>query len=490
MKKDSILKALGITFLVVVLLSWVIPAGSYSYGTYTASGSTNPIGLYDFLRVPVLTLINFLQCGLIFLAIGGFYGVLNQTGSYSNIVNNISKKWSKNKKKFLIITVILFSVLTSLTGLTDLMFILVPFFVAILLKLGYNKLTAFTSTVGSILVGNVGCTMGFNVWGYLKSYFSLNMTTLIFARIILLVMAVALLIIMLSKTTKETSKISTKEKDSKESKKTKESTKTKEVKEVKEEIPLFEDKKGKKSSLPLIILTALLFVLIAVGGYNWYYSFNIEFFNNIYENVSAFEIAGYPIINNLLALDNAPVLGYFQSYDITIILMIASLIIGWTYNVKIKDILSSFVKGAKEMLLPTIYAVLSYVVYACVLNVSGESFVSTIINKFIDSSSFSFLGTVGTSLVASFVYNDFSALLNVTVSLFTSNDSNVIPIIAFIIQGMFGIISLVAPTSVYLLAGLSYLDISYKEWIKHIWKYALILFGIIIVVAFILTTLI
>ncbi|MBO5095397.1 MAG: hypothetical protein J6B98_00780 [Bacilli bacterium] len=467
MKKDSILKALGITFAVIVLLSWVIPAGSYSNGTFTSLESTLPIGLYDFVRVPVLTIATFIQYGLLFLAIGGFYGVLNKTGVYSNIINSIVKK-CKNKKLFLIITVICFALVTSLTGLTEVMFLLVPFFVAILLKLGYNKLVAFTSTVGAIFVGNIGSTLGFNVWGYFKNYLSLDMTTLILARIILLVMMVALLVIALLKITKNDKK----------------------AKEETIEIPLFEENKSKKSALPLIIISILLFVLLVIGGYNWYYSFEIETFTNLYESISTMEIAGRTWVKDIFALGNTPVLGFFQNYDITIILVFVSLIIGWVYNVKMKDIVSGFAKGAKEMLLPATYAVLACIAYACVLNMGGSSFVTTIINKFVNAESFSFMGTVGTGLVGSFVYNDLSTLLETISTIFTSYDANVIPVVAFIIQGMFGLVSLIAPTSVYLLAGLSLCDISYKEWIRHIWKFALILFGIIIVVAFILTTII
>lgn len=100
------------------------------------------------------------------------------------------------------------------------------------------------------------------------------------------------------------------------------------------------------------------------------------------------------------------------------------------------------------------------------------------------------MGTVGSSVVTSFIYNDFSSMLGSIYTIFTSYDANVIPIVAFIIQSMFSLISLIAPTSIVLVAGLSLMDISYKEWIKYIYKFALIIFGILIVVAFILTTLI
>lgn len=468
MKKNSILKALGLTFAIVILLSWVIPAGTYTNGAYTATGSTSPIGLYDFLRLPVLTLATFVQYGLFFLAIGGFYGVLNQTGVYSNLINNIVKKWNKKKKSFLIITILTFIMLTSLTGLSNVMFILVPFFATILLKLGYDKITSFTSTVGAILLGNVGCTFGFEIWGYLKTYLNIEMTTLIFARIVVLIMISILMILFLIKNTKE-------------------------VKKSKDEevlLPLYEEVKSKKSSVPFIVISVLTFILLMVGGYNWYYAFDIEFFTELYNSVSAIQIGGKTIISDILALNNAPMIGFFENYDITIILVFISLIMGWIYNVKFNDIVSGFANGAKKMLLPATYATLSCVIFATVLNSSGGHFINTIINKFIGTEGFSFMGTVGSSIVTSFVYNDFSSMLSSIYTIFTSYDANVIPVVAFIIQGIFGLISLIAPTSIILVAGLSLMDISYKEWIKYIYKFALIIFGILIVVAFILTTLI
>jgi len=468
MKKNSILKALGLTFAIVILLSWVIPAGTYTSGTYAATGSTAPIGLYDFLRLPVLTIATFIQYGLFFLAVGGFYGVLNQTGVYSNLVNNIVKKWNKKKKSFLIITLLTFIILTSLTGLSNVMFILVPFFATILLKLGYDKITSFVSTVGAILLGNIGCTFGFEIWGYLKNYLEIEMTTLIFARIVVLLMVSVLMILFLNKNTKE-------------------------IKKSKDEevlLPLYEDIKSKKSSLPFIVITVLTFILLIVGGYNWYYAFDIEFFSNLYESVSTIQIGGRTLVNDILALNNAPMIGFFENYDITIILIFISIVMGWIYNVKFNDIVSSFANGAKKMLLPATYATLSCVIFASVLNSSDGHFMNTIINKFIGTDGFSFMGTVGSSLLTSFIYNDFSSMLGSIYTIFISYDANVISIVAFIIQGMFGLMSLVAPTSILLVAGLSLMDISYKEWIKYIYKFTLIVFGILIVVAFILTTLI
>ena len=140
MKKYDLLKVLGITFLIIVLISWVVPAGIYSNGSFTSLEMTMPIGLYDIVRIPLLVFNNFIEFGLLFLAIGGFYGVLNKTGAYSKLVETVTNKWENNKRKFLIITTIIFSLLSSVIGLNNVLFILIPFFVTVLLKVCYRQL--------------------------------------------------------------------------------------------------------------------------------------------------------------------------------------------------------------------------------------------------------------------------------------------------------------------------------------------------------------
>ena len=44
-----------------------------------------------------------------------------------------------------------------------------------------------------------------------------------------------------------------------------------------------------------------------------------------------------------------------------------------------------------------------------------------------------------------------------------------------------GLVSLVAPTSVLLVTGLSMYDVSYKEWLKNIWKFAVILLVLLLI---------
>src|SRR5574344_1608228 len=203
MKKYNLLKAIGITFLIVVVMSWLIPAGAYSSGTYTALGKTAPLGLADLSRAPMVGITQLAVIGVIFLLIGGLYGVLNKTGAYTSIVEKLVEKVKTKKVGFLIFTVIFFALLSSLTGSAYVLFALVPFFVTVILLLNYNKMIAFTTTVGAILVGRIGSTYGSTVSNYLNGYFSLDANNQIIVKFILLAILTALLVFFIIKTAKD-----------------------------------------------------------------------------------------------------------------------------------------------------------------------------------------------------------------------------------------------------------------------------------------------
>ena len=56
----------------------------------------------------------------------------------------------------------------------------------------------------------------------------------------------------------------------------------------------------------------------------------------------------------------------------------------------------------------------------------------------------------------------------------------------FLQYSIYGLVQLIAPTSVILVAGLTYLDISYKEYLKNIWKPVLVALAVIILLTVII----
>lgn len=483
MKKYDLLKVLGITFAIIVLISWVVPAGIYSNGSFTSLDATNPIGLFDLVNIPLLVFNNFTEFGLLLLAIGGFYGVLNVTGVYPKLVDNVADRWNKKEKKFLIITTVVLSLLSSVIGLINVLFILVPFFAAILLKLGYKKIHAFAATVGALLVGQIGTILGSDVWGYVNVIFSsidenFSMFTLILIRAVLWVITTVLYALIISKALRL--------ENVKEVKSTKKNSKTETKEEVKVDIPLYKKSETKKDTFPLVIIFIIMFVILIVGTYKWDYTFPIEAFATIHEQIVEFEINGYPLLNNIFG--NISQLGQWTNYTIIFVLIIASLIISWLYSIRFNETLDGFVKGAKEMLAPAIYALLSCAVFAAMLSLS-TNFVYVIVEQFAGEE-FSLMGTLASSIVTSFTYNVFPQSINSFIGFFSDLAVGELSVVAFIFQTMFGLISLIAPTSIFLVAGLAYLEIPYRDWMKYIWKFALVVLGIIIVVSFIAIALI
>lgn len=477
MKKYDLLKVFGITFLAVLLISWFVPAGSYSSSSFSSAETAVAVGIYDLIRLPFISIATFIQYLLLILVIGGFYGVLNKTGVYTKIVEGIVKKYKDNSKKFLIITIIIFALLSSIVGTLNVILILVPFFVTIILKLGYSKINALASTIGAMLVGQIGSTIGFGTWGYLKIVFgqlntSFTMTSLVLVRIIMLIIITTLFIILVSKKSViKNEVVNVKDKKSK---------KTVEVKEEKINIPLYKETRSEKGILPLVLIVAITFVILMVGSYNLSYTFGITFLEDFHEYLMSATIGNYSIFSNILG--DAPSLGSWGNYDVIALLTIVSLILTWIYSVKLSDAIEGYINGMKEMIAPAVYATLSCVIFAVILNMNGTDFVNTIVHLFVGEE-FSIGGTTAATLVSSFFYNDFYTLIATMASPFSVFEGNVILIVSLMFQTMYGLVMLIAPTSIFLIAGLSYLQIPYKEWVKYIYKYLLIIFGISIVIS-------
>jgi len=479
MKKHNLFKAIGIIFLIFIVLSWIIPVGSFDSGSFV-KGKINPIGLSDMVYFPILTITTFIQYGVILLVIGGFYGVVNKTGVYTNIVDYLVKKFKGKEKQFLIIIISLLSLLSSLSGLVWPLFVLVPFLMTVIISLGYGKLTALASTVGAILVGLIGSTYGMNS-GYSNYFLNLGIHTDILAKIAILVVATFLLIVfVLAKAKKEIKKESTKKSEDK--------TET-----VKVEKPLYDGKaNSKKSAWPLIIVFGLVFIVLLIGAYNWYLMFKFSYFTELYNDISAVTIKDIPIITNILGYTTVP-FGYWGTYEVSLILVVASLLLGWVYNIKFNDIISAFGEGAKKVIKPAFYVVLANIIFTIMLNAQTGTNFTTLMNYILGLSEEAnvFVSSIA-SVFGSFFYNDYYYMMSNVVKPVQAvwTDVGFYSMLGIVFQSIYGLMMLFLPTSMILIAGLSMTDISYKEWFKYIWKFLLQILAVVLIIALLLSMLV
>lgn len=459
MKKKSLFKALTIVFLVYVVLTWVIPTGYYSSGSYV-KGDITPIGLFDIIRYPIITLTSsvFILTALIILSIGGFYGVLNKTGAYQNLVEKIVKKFKNKEKTFLIITTLLFVILSSLTALDLPLLILVPLFSTILIMMGYSKFTAMLSTIGSILIGNLVSTYGFNVAGYI-TYFTNDINDSIIYRIMLFVLVVVLLLIKIIKTSKS---------------------------KTKEEPILYEKISSKeyKKTTGLVVTLIIMMIVLIVGMTNWEELFKITFFSDLYTKITSVKISGYPVFS--LIIGSIYEMGKWTNYELAFILIITTFLVGRIYKLTLKEIYEAFISGVKQLIPVAFFAVLANTLFL-VMNATstGYTIFPTIANYLFGLANGFNVITFGLiSFIGSLLYNDLPYLLSTIYDPITSIYSSSASVMGIIVQSIHGLVQFIAPTSVLLVVGLKYFDIDYKDWFKNTYKFLFtVLVAITIVVA-------
>lgn len=453
-KKDyNLLKIVFIPVLLYLVLTWFIPVGTFSSSEITL-GEVKPLGLYGLFQAPIDSLSVFIDYLVLILSIGGFYGILNKTGAYQRIVEFFA---SKNKTKFLVATVSIFAILASVFGETMLAFVLLPFFTTVLFKLGYDKISCMASTIGASFIGMIASVMG-NFLIYKQFKFDLKIFIL-FNIIMLLIFIFLLCMLIVSKNSSKSMSKFEKVKD----------------------IPLYESVKGsKKGIIPLIIILTIALLLIIVGQYSWYYAFDFKVFTDLYEKISSIQLFGINIFSRVLG--DFPIIGFFSNNNVSVVLVIISLLIGWVYSIKFSDIIDGFKSGAKTMLIPGLYIIISNIVFSKIYMSSGNN-ISVSISNYIMKlfSDFNiFTGSV-TGIIGSVFYNDYLYFLYDLRNLISVYNTSMMPLIMNVFQTMFNIMKMILPVSILLIGGLKYLNVSYKEWVKYMWKFLIQIFIICII---------
>lgn len=457
-KKLGILKLLSIVFLVVVALTWFIKTGAVGTTGFTL-GDHAPLGFFDLIRIPLGTTLNFIHVGLLIITIGGFYGIVNETGVYTKIVKSVE---SKLGNKFLIISMITLMLLSALTGLSFLLVVLVPFLATILLKQGFDKITVMAATLGSILIGNIGALYSTNITTPVKYYFQFGVNSQIVAKLLMLVIAGGLYTFYVYKRSIK-KKVAKKDLD----------------------IPLFEDKTSKtKSALPLVLVLVIGFIFMVVAMYDWLYTWDINFFKDLHETLPTLTVFNFPIVSNLIG--NVNYLGGWSIYDLSIVLILLSGILTWVYGIKKEVAVEKFFDGVKKMIKPAIYVVLANIVFYAIQVTQGDANIFyTIGNAFMEiSTKFNIVVSTIVAFIGGIFYPDFMQYSNVFARLaaVSSIGTNSYPIFALVLQFINGVSMMILPTSSLLIFGLVYFDISFKEWAGYIWKILLQIFAIALII--------
>ena len=464
MKKNNTLKVLLIAILFTFLLTWILPITYYSGGLQT--DVRYPAGLFDIFSYPTLTLYYFGTTAIYVFVVGAFYSVFNKTGVFKKVIDRIAKLFKKKEILFFATLISLLSLIVSFCGFGYELIFFLPFVAAIILTMGYDKITVALTFIGSIAVGYAGGLFSNSVTGTYIGQLSTSFTDLIWFRVGLLILGIALLVFNIIYRIRKN--------DIKRS-------------EDKEYLPLkveIKTKKGKvKKAWPAIVIFDLIIILMIMGSLNFSGAFKIEIFETFHKSVMEFAIKDYTIFAKILGntIQNSS-LGNWTNNEITTIMILATLVLSLIYRIKLSDLFDSYKEGAKTFAFSAFLMVIAYTV---LITTSNHPVVLTIINPLMSITNGFNSVTLSISVIITSIFNidayyTAASFLPYAMSIIT--DAGVYPLVAFICQVMQGLTLLIAPTSVVLLGTIAYLKINYTEWFKNIWKLFLELF----VVSFVL----
>jgi len=535
MKKHNTLKVVLIALLVFLVLSWIFPAAYFS-SEFVEQGRVQ-MGLSDVFNYFMTSVSYFGHYALYLILVGAFYGVLYKIPAYRTFLDKIVAKVNANV--FLVVTVLLLALGVSFAGLQIGFAIFVPFIVALILLMGYDKIVAALVVVGSMAAGLVGSTFAYGNNSILLSVLGVKADYSLLIRLIMLFLAVALLLLNIFMYIKHNKGVVKEEKPAKKVEAAKEEV----VVATKVEVPKKETTKktpakkstgkttAKKSTKakstrknvnkaalrdediivvkesvvndstddqylvptrvemthkvwPFVVGFILLFVLLVMAWITWGENgFGIKLFDDITDKFTTFELFKFPIFSKIYGSVNS--FGNWTVIDLFLPVNLLLLILVIIYKVKFDDVLDGIVTGVKKALLPTSIVLLLYTILVLVTYHPYQLVMyKAILGLF---KGFNIGTTLVSSLLAAIFNVDpayaYQSLLPYLASVIDSSSYEFAGIIA---QAMYGFSTIFAPTSLILMATLTYLKVSYKDWLKNIWKYLLELFVVLLIVFIVL----
>lgn len=542
MKKHNILKVILLSILVVVVCTWIFPQATYQYEFQ--EGARSQLGIFDLSTYTIEGLFRYFSYILVFVLTSGmFYGVAYRIPAYRALLDKLVEKFKGKENIFLAVTMALIAIIVSVSGLSFGMLFVFPFIISLVLLMGYNKLVAASVTVGSTIVGIMGTTLGISTTNYINLALRIDFSSEMVTKVILLVIGLVLLIynvLAYAKKTKngvdrvlelvpiaknktandkvvnnvvEEKEVSKKE-DKKETKKTSTKKETKKTTTTKKSTSAKSTKSAKtatkkttktkaydlKSSTdtvvkvksknniktwPFVLVFDLVVLILILSTFQWTDVANVDWFTKALDAVNDFKIGGFQIFAKLLG--NIQAFGSWSlGYEIPAMIVLATCFLAFIYGLKFDDFLDGIIDGMKRSMKPAIYM---FLVYLVLIIVTFNPFQLNITKFFLNL-------TKGLNVITMTIIMAISSVLNIeNVYVAQSQlpyittiitDQTLYPLIGIICQSVYGLMMLIAPTSVILIGTLTYLDVPYTQWIKHIWKLFLELLLVLVVIFFIL----
>lgn len=475
--------------IIVAILTWIVPAGAYQYIDPTASKpipipgtyqqiSSNPQGLWEIIEAPIKGFKEAQEIALFVLVIGGFLGIVMKTGAIDAGVAALIRKFKGKETLLIPIMMFIFAIGGTSFGLAEETVAFYSFMVPVMLAAGFDTLT----TMGTILFGSgLGClnsTVNPFSTGVASGFAGVSIGDGIGLRATMLVVQIAIVSLMLMKyarTVKNDPKKSLVYENMKSD--NEHFLGENSINNVAPELT----KERKK----VLLMFVLSFMVMIIGVIPWAYKFNVTIFEDMTNAIINIPHIG-KIFGKMIPLGD----WYFS--EMTMLFLVMSIVIGLSAKMTEKEIVSTFISGARDLLGVALIVGVSRGI-TIVMNAGGMT--ATVLH--LGEEGLKGLGKIQFIILTYFFYLPMGILIPSTSGLATLTMPILAPLADFAgvpksavitaYQSASGIMNLITPASAVVMGGLAITRINYITWLKFSGKYLLVigvttLIGLIIAV--------
>lgn len=453
-KKNDKFIIIGIMMLVFLVFSWFIDVNIFDETGTLLELERNYGGLYNVVNLIYSSLLREIDAVIYLFVIGGAYGVLSNTKGYRKIVDKVVN-FIKGKEiiAFAVVT-LLMGIYTSVTYEILSLFVVIPFIISVFLRAKCDKITAVSAAIGGLFIGYIGQTFGTYAFVDLHDATSVGYGDFMWQKIVMFIAAYALYNLFAILHMKKKGKKSQMKSD----------LYCPEVLEEKK-VP----KRKRTKAWPTAIILSVVLILMLLAHIPWSESFGVSIFAEIH---SAFEelfvINGVPLLSTIVGAEMVSLGNWSDLSYASFLIGISTIIVALVNKVSVSEFTEDFGKGMKKIS----KVVLIYVLVTSLLYFyANYAWPASIVNSLYGNESFNvFTLFIGSFLNIIFCIDPgYSGAVYGPFLTYAFADNITAAAALWRISGAIALT--IVPTSMILLCGLTYADISYKKWFKYIWKF-------------------
>ena len=473
----------------MALMTWIIPAGQYEKnesgnlisGTYHEV-EPNKQGLYEVMMAPVYGMLGkdttlvqsngevihvhtngAIQVSFFILMVGGFLGVVSETGALDIGIASVVKKHKGKEKRLIPILMILFALGGTTYGMAEETMAFYPLLIPVMLVVGFDTITA----VAIILIGSqIGClasTVNPFSTGVASDVANIGIAEGMGVRIVFFVVMLAIAIPYVYR---YASKV---EKDPSASLVFQDREKNLEFFQLKAT-----DTNLTKVQKKVLRIFAFTFVIMVIALVPWSSdSFHVTIFEELNTSLTSLPVIG-TIFGHSLALGD----WYFP--EITMLFLMMAILVGFVSKMDEKRFIEVFMQGVADLLKVSLICAIARgiqvimndgLITATILHFGEESLANLPSSVFITLTYLFYLPL-------SFLIPSTSGLAGATIGIMAplgefAGVSKHLVITAF--QSASGILNLLSPTSGIVMGALALGHVDLTTWWKFIGKLALMI---------------